>query len=96
MTNIICSPLQCLKPISSVNEMPTLQEVEKYDHSCKTSLLGLKQFCPEQLKVALTVTALSPTQVSMERLFFALKFIKSCLQSSIKEDLAGTMLFLRN
>ncbi|GFY39201.1 hypothetical protein TNIN_65051 [Trichonephila inaurata madagascariensis] len=54
-----------------------LQEVKKYDRSCKTSLLELKQFCPEKLKVALIVTALSPTQVSVERLFLALKFIKS-------------------
>ena len=46
--------------------------------------------------VALTVTALPPTQVSVERLFSALKFTKSDLRSSMKEDLVEAILFLRN
>ncbi|MDI4567967.1 MAG: hypothetical protein E7Y34_02680 [Mycoplasma sp.] len=73
------------------------EEIEKYDCACKTPLLELIKIYPEKLKeVALTVTALPPTQVSVERLFSALKFIKSDLWPSNKEDLAEAILFLRN
>jgi hypothetical protein len=42
------------------------------------------------------VTAMPPTQVSVERLFSALKTIKSDLRASIKEDLAESILFPRS
>ena len=41
------------------------------------------------------VTALPPTQVSVERLFSALRFIKSDSKPSMKEDIIEAILFLR-
>lgn len=74
-----------------------LKEIEKYERSCKIPLLELIKIYPDIIKeVALLVTALPPTQVSVERLFSTLKFIKSDLRASIKEDLAEAILFLRN
>jgi hypothetical protein len=43
----------------------------------------------------MTVTAMPPTQVSVEQLFSALKIIKSDLRASMKEDLAEAILFPR-
>lgn len=54
------------------------------------------KFYPDCIKdLALIVTALPPTQVSVERLFSALKIIKSDLRASLKEDLVEAILFLR-
>ena len=51
---------------------------------------------PEMVReVARVVTALPPTQVSVERLFSALKIIRSDLRTSMKEDLTEAILFLR-
>jgi hypothetical protein len=44
---------------------------------------------------AMIVTAMPPTQVSVEQLFSALKMIKSDLRASMKEDLAEAILFPR-
>ena len=41
------------------------------------------------------VTALPPTQVSVERLFPALRITKSDLRAAMKEDLIEAILFLR-
>jgi hypothetical protein len=41
------------------------------------------------------VTAMPPTHISVEKLFSALKIIKSDLRASMKEDLAEAILFLR-
>ena len=43
----------------------------------------------------MAVTALPPTQVSVERLFSALRIIKSDLRVAMKEDLIEAILFLR-
>ena len=45
--------------------------------------------------VAWILTALPTTQVSVERLFSGLRFIKSDLRASMKEDLTDAILFLR-
>ena len=62
-----------------------LKEVEKYSRS---SNLTIKDVIPRYLKtlsnVAKIVTALPPTQVSVERLFSALRLIKSDLRASLK------------
>ena len=51
---------------------------------------------PDQLKpVAALLSAVPPTQVSVERLFSALKLLKSDLRSRVEEDLLNAMLFLR-
>ena len=47
-------------------------------------------------KVAFTVTALPPAQVSVERLFSALHLISFVLRASMKEDLIEAILFLRS
>ena len=46
-------------------------------------------------EVGRIVTAMPPTQVSVERLFSGLKLVKSDLRASMKEDLAEAILFLR-
>lgn len=51
---------------------------------------------PESVRnVARTLTAMPPTQVSIGRLFSALKIIKSDLRASMKKDLIEAVLFLR-
>ncbi|KAM4701935.1 LOW QUALITY PROTEIN: uncharacterized protein O3C94_002843 [Discoglossus pictus] len=73
-----------------------LKEVEKYDRSSKLSIEEVILVYPEIVSdVARIVTALPPTQVRGERLFSALKKIKSDLRASMKEDLTEAILFLR-
>jgi len=45
--------------------------------------------------VAMIITALPPTQVSVLRLFLALRFIKSDPRASMKEDIIEAIIFLR-
>ena len=68
-----------------------LKEVEKYDHSFKLTIKEVIAAYPEIVKFP----AMPSTQVSVERLFTALKIIKSDLRASIKVDLAEAILFLR-
>jgi hypothetical protein len=61
-----------------------LKDVEEYDRSSKLTILEVIPACPETVKpAAMTVTAMPPTQVSVEQLFSALKIIKSDLRSSM-------------
>lgn len=46
-------------------------------------------------EIALLLSALPPTQVSVERLFSSLKYIKSDLRNKMAEDLLNAILFLR-
>ena len=74
-----------------------LEDLENYDSESTSSLEEVIQSYPEIIrKVATTVLALPPTQVSVERLFSVLKLIKSDLRASIKEDITAAILFLRN
>ena len=76
--------------------LDALTEVEHYDWSSKLTVEEAISHYPEIIRdVARTVTAMPPTQVSVERLFSALKIIKSDLRASMKEDLAEAILFLR-
>jgi len=69
---------------------------EKYNRSCKLPLNELIPHYPEIIRdAARTVTALPPTQVSVERLFSGLKIIKSDLRASMKEDIADAIPFLK-
>lgn len=45
--------------------------------------------------VALLLTALPPTQVSVERLFSALKILKSDRRNRLKDKMLNAMLLLR-
>lgn len=75
-----------------------LEEIENvgYDRKSKISLQEIIQSYREIIRdVALTVIAIPPTQVSVERLFSVLKLMKTDLRASMKEDLVEAMLFLR-
>nr|XP_039273925.1 uncharacterized protein LOC120347876 [Styela clava] len=73
-----------------------LNDVEKIDRSYKLDILKAIPEYPEIVQnVAYMVTALPPTQVSVERLFSALRIIRSDLRASMKEDLVKAILFLR-
>ena len=73
-----------------------LKVVEQFDRSSKVTVLQAIDMYPEMVRdVARVVTALPPTQVSVERLFSALKIIRSDLRTSMKGDLTEAILFLR-
>ena len=70
--------------------------MEKYNRSSKLTITEVLPLYPEIIRnVARTITAMPPTQVSVERLFSALRIIKSDLRASMKEDLTEAVLFLR-
>ena len=86
------SPLQLFKTDFN-NALPNM---EKIDRSSKMSVMNAIPLYPAILQdVAYAVTALPPTQVSVERLFSALRIIRSDLRTSMKEDLLEAILFLR-
>lgn len=71
-------------------------KIEKIDRHSKLKVLDAIQEYPEIVReTALVLTALPPTQVSVERLFSALKLLKSDLRTNLKEDVLEAMLFLR-
>ncbi|CAK8690141.1 unnamed protein product [Clavelina lepadiformis] len=73
-----------------------LSNMENIDRSSKVAIMDAISMYPDILqKVAYSVTALPPTQVSVERLFSALRIIRSDLRCSMKEDLTEAILFLR-
>ena len=74
-----------------------LEKVSKLPRTkCKTASEGIAGVFPAQIQpAALAVTALPVTQVSVERLFSALKFIVSDARSSMKPDLVEAVLLLR-
>ena len=74
------------------------EEIEniEYHHKSNITLKEVILGYPEIIRdVAFTVTAIPPTQVSVERLFSALKLMKTDLRSSMKDDLVEAMLLLR-
>ena len=72
-----------------------LQETEKYNSFSNLTIKDLIPLYPKMVsKVAKIVTALPPTQVRVERLFSALRLIKSDLRASLKDDLTEAILFL--
>lgn len=73
-----------------------LVEVEKINRLTKVTVKEALPQYPDIIKdAAMAVTALPPTQVSVERLFSALRIIKSDLRAAMKEDLIEAILFLR-
>lgn len=73
-----------------------LQQVEQIDRKSKLNVHdAIKQY-PEIVKEsALLAAALPPTQVSVERLFSALRLIRTDQRASMKEKLTEAILFLR-
>ena len=73
-----------------IMEMETLGRLKAKD------VWDVIQMYPENIReVAQVVSCLPPTQVSVERLFSALRFLVSDLRSSMAEDLVDSILFLR-
>jgi len=86
------SPLRLFK--TGFNNALTV--MENVDRSPKVPVTDAISRYPSILqKVAYTVTALPSTQVSVERLYSALRIIRSDLRTSMKEDLLEAILFLR-
>ena len=86
------SPLQQFK----TNFMNALTEMEMIDRASKVNAVdAIAQYPTILPKVSFTVTALPPTQVTVEQLFSALRIIRSDLRASMKEDLLEAILFLR-
>ena len=76
--------------------LSALREVETYDRTNKLSVHDVIPLYPEIVQYpARRLTALPSTQVSVERLFSALKIVKSDLRANMKQDLLGAILFLR-
>ncbi|KAF0297608.1 hypothetical protein FJT64_004958 [Amphibalanus amphitrite] len=77
-----------IKDLEKVSKLPRTK--------CKTAYDGIADGFPAQLQpAAWTLTALPVTQVSVERLFSALKYIVSDARSSMKPDLVEAVLLLR-
>lgn len=73
-----------------------LKEVKQFDRTSRLTLKQAISMYPDTVKeVAATVSGLPATQVSVERLFSALRIIKSDLRGSLKEDTINAILFLR-
>lgn len=73
-----------------------LNKIEQFNRKGKRSFNGVVPYYPENIRdVALVAAAMPPTQVSVERLFSALKLVKSDIRASMKEELANAILFLR-
>ena len=86
------SPLQQFK-INLINALP---DIEMFDRTSKLTVMTAIPCYPMILqKAAYAVTALPPTQVTVERLFSSLRIIRSDLRTLMKEDLLEAILFLR-
>ena len=73
-----------------------LIKVETFDRSSKLTVDKTMSLYPKIVQgAAIAVTALPPSQVSVERLFSALRIIKTYLRGRLKEDLVDSILFLR-
>ena len=72
-----------------------LTDMENIDRSSKMTVMDAISRYPAILqKVTYTITALPSTQVSVERLFSALRIIRLDLQTLMKDDLLEAILFL--
>ncbi|XP_073410249.1 uncharacterized protein [Dendrobates tinctorius] len=90
------SPIASRLTIFQQNVSLALKEIEKFNRSSKLTVHEAIPLYPEIVRdVAHVVTALPPTQVTVERLCSGLKIIRSDLRSSMKEGLMEAILFLR-
>ena len=72
-----------------------MEDISIKGKSKKTLNEVIKSY-PEAIReAAFTVNPIPPTQFSVERLFSALKLMKSDLRASMKEGLVKALLFLR-
>lgn len=77
--------------------MDQVEEIEVAESNRGLSLQDFIAGYPEIVRgVASTIAAFPATQVSVERLFSALKIMKSDLRSSLKEDIVEAILFFLN
>ena len=78
------------------NFINALPEMEMTDKTLKVRVMTAIGRYPTILQnAAFTVTAMPPTQMTVKRLFSALRIIQSDLRTLIKEDLLETIRFLR-
>ena len=90
------SKQQVLAVVTDNASNMTLAVQKSIDRSSKVTVMDAISRYPSILqKVAYKVTALPSTQVSVERLFSALRIIRSDLRTSMKEDLLEAILFFR-
>ena len=76
--------------------LTALEKIEDFDRSNKLDVMKAIPKFPEVVQaVAYTVTALPTTHVSVERLFSALRIVKSHLRSRMGNDLRDSILFFR-
>ncbi|GFW72395.1 hypothetical protein TNCV_704321 [Trichonephila clavipes] len=75
-----------------------LEEIKKKGSLLQDTSLKTCTNLPRKVKkkVSLPVAALPPTQISLLVLFSAIRFVKSDLRFSLKEDFAEAILFFRN
>lgn len=96
LTNPENEPVEIQKSKFQQEFLEGLKEIEKYDRLSKLNVEDAIAIYPEIIRnAARSVTAMPPTQVSVERLFSTLKIIKTDLRSSMKDDLAEAILILR-
>ena len=78
-----------------INSVSALNDMEMIDKASKLSVMTAISCYPAiPQKVAYTVTALLPTQVTVERLFSQLRIIRSDSGTLIKEGLFEAIVFL--
>ena len=63
---------------------------------CMFRVYNSKLFLADLRELSLLLAALPPTQVSVERLFSALKILKSDHRNRLGEKMINAMLFLRS
>lgn len=74
----------------------SLAEMEKFDRKSRLNVFEAISVYPDIMQdAARTVSALPPTQVSVERLFSALRLVKTNLRVNLKADITEAILFLR-
>ena len=87
--------LTSIQNIKSIHN--ALEEVDKYGRESRLDFKSVILLYPNFIiPAARIINAFPPTQVSVERLFLALKIIKSDNRSSLKEDIIEAILFLRD
>lgn len=93
--------LQQQRQQEAADQQPSLKDDLERVHrlsreKCRSAKEGIATFYPARLQsAAWALTAMPVTQVSVERLFSALKFIVSDARSSMKPDLVEAVLLLR-
>ena len=76
--------------------LTALEKIEDFDRSNKLDVIKAITKYPKVVQaMAYTVTALPTAQISVERLFSALRIVKSDLRSRMGDELLDSILFLK-